>query len=257
MKNYIPVVLAVLMGLAAVLAVSRMLNKNQVAPEEEDQVVAALRDLKAGDTVQVDALQKKVIPVSARPADAVVWSKRSLVVGQVLNRPVRAGDYLLSTYMSLSRSMSSLVGEGEWAVTIPGGGAGIGKSVQPGDEVAVIATFMLEMNLPNLDSSQSAQRVGKDVTLVLFPRVRVLENSAGGRNEEGGGDIVLALPPQQAQVLIAAQRKAQLTLALRRPGDSAALSRSAAGLVDEETFRKLLNEVKPVVVPDAPEVKSR
>jgi hypothetical protein len=48
--------------------------------------------------------------------------------------------------------------------------------------------------------------------------VRVLDVgtlSSGG--ESTAGELILALPPQQAQVLVAAQGKAQLTLALRRP----------------------------------------
>ena len=118
MKNYIPIILAVLLGLAAVLAVSRMISQNKTAPEDEAWVVVAQRDLNENDVLQADSVQKKVIPVSARPAEAIVWSKRSLIVGQTLKRRVQAGDYILMPDINLMRSMSALVGEGEWAVTI-------------------------------------------------------------------------------------------------------------------------------------------
>ena len=130
---------------------------------------------------------------------------------------------------------------------INGATAGV---AQPGDEVAVIATFSVDMPVPTADLSQAPQKKSKEVTLVLFPRVRVLQN--GGRSKQGeiGAEIVLALPPQQAQVLIAAQGKARLTLALRHPGDDSALRRSDAGMVDEVTFQQLLNKVPAVEVPN-------
>lgn len=252
MKNYIPLVLSVLLGLAAVLAVSRMIRSNRQAPEEESWVVAAQRDLKEGDVLQVESLLKKVIPVSARPADAIIWSKRSLVVGQKLKKGVSANDYILLPDIGMSESMASLVGEGEWAVTMSVGNTAIGRAIKPGDEVAVIATFSADMTVPTMDATQQAQKSTKNVTLVLFPRVRVLESISSSGRMEGGGDIILALPPQQAQTLIAAQGKAQLTVALRRPADSSALSRTDAGRVDDSVFEQLINQVKPVVLPDGP-----
>ena len=252
MKNYIPLVLAVLLGLAAVLSVSRMINKNKQAPEDVSWVLAAQRDLKEGESLTAQLVIKKVIPISARPADAIIWSKRSLIEGQKVKRAIRGGDYLLLTDIGLSRSMASLVGEGEWAVTVNVGNTGIGHVVQPGDEVAVIATFTQEMSIPTTDLSAPAKKISKEVTLVLFPRVRVLESTAGSGRSESGGEIIVALPPQQAQTLIAAQRKAQLTLALRRLGDNAALSRLEAGMVDDDTFQQLLKDVKSVTVPPVP-----
>lgn len=251
MKNYIPLILAVFLGLAAVLAVSRMIAKNRQAPEDAAWVVVAERSLKENEVIQEDKLRKKTIPVSARPAESIVWSKRSLLVGQTLKRAVQAGDYILMPDINLVQSMSALVGEGEWAVTINVDNASM---AQPGDEVAVIGTFSQEMPVPNADLSQAPRTKKKDVTLVLFPRVRVLENGGRSKTGENGAEIVLALPPPQAQVLIAAQGKARLTLALRHPGDGLWLTRSDAGLVDDTTFQQLLEQpvkVSPVVVPDS------
>lgn len=248
MKNYIPLILAVLLGLAAVLAVSRMIAKNKQAPEEESWVVVAQRDLNVNDVLQADSVQKKVIPVSARPAEAIVWSKRSLIVGQTLKRRVTTGDYILMADINLTQSMSALVGAGEWAVTISVDNASM---VQPGDEVAVVGTFSMVLPEATADLSQAPKTKSKEVTLVLLPRVRVLENGGSSKQGENGAQIVLALPPQQAQVLIAAQGKARLTLALRHPGDDLWLKRSDVGMVDDTTFQQLLKAVPAVTVPDA------
>jgi len=243
MKNYIPLVLAVLLGLAAVLAVARLVAKNKQAPEDMAAVVSATRKISEGEDLHTDAVMKKSVPLSARPADAIPWSKVALIEGQKAKKTVAQGDYVLLSDIGLTRGMGNLVGEGEWAVTLMAAG-GITRLVQPGDEVAIIGTFNVEAAVKSADLSAPSQKTAKEVTMVLFPRVRVLDNS--------GGELVVGLPPQQAQVLIAAQRKASLTLALRKPGDASALSRLDAGMVDAETLGALLNNLKPIQFPDTP-----
>lgn len=253
MKNFIPLILAVLLGLAAVLAVGRLLQSRKQASEKVTSVVAVARDVAAGDVLTADSVMEKKIPVSARPAQAIFWSRSEMVVGQKALRSIAQGDYVLLSDVGLSRSMSDIVGEGEWAValTVPPGG--IARIVQPGDEVAVIGTFKIKSRVTSADLSAAPEEVAKEATLVLFPRVRVLDvatETAGG--EAGAGELILALPPQQAQVLIAAQREAQLTLALRRSGDAVAINRMDTGMVDADTFDKLLKGLKAVELPEIP-----
>lgn len=255
MKNYVPLVLAVLLGLAAVFAVSRLLSARKEAKEETSSVVAAARDIASGDELTADAVMRKAIPISARPAQAVAWSTASMIEGQKALRPIAAGDYILLSDIGLSRSMANIVGEGEWAVTLTLGNAGISRFVQPGDEVAIIGTFQIDTTQESADLSVESESVSKTATLVLFPRVRVLDvaGAHGGEGGGGSGEILLALPPPQAQALVAAQRQAvELTMALRRPGDDTAMNRLDAGMVDEETFSKLLNGLKSVVIPAVP-----
>jgi Flp pilus assembly protein CpaB len=254
MKNYIPLVLAVLLGLAAVFAVSRLLAARHEAKEETLSVVAAARDIAAGEELTEDAFMKKVVAVSARPAQAIAWSTYSMIQGQKAKVPIAGGDYILLSDIGLSRSMANIVGEGEWAITLNVGESGISKFIQPGDEVAVVGTFNIETTTAAADISAGASNLLKQATLVLFPRVRVLDVTRPIEAGEGPtGEILLALPPPQAQALIAAQRQAvELTLALRRPGDETAINRLDAGMVDEQTFASLLNGLKSVTVPAVP-----
>ena len=67
--------------------------------------------------------------------------------------------------------------------------------------------------------------------------------------------IVISLfiiPPQQAQALIAASRIAELTPVLRRTNDPTALNRMDAGMVTEETFSSMLNDLELVTIPQTP-----
>jgi Flp pilus assembly protein CpaB len=245
MKNYIPLVLAVLLGLAAVLAVARLVNKSKIKPEDTAAVVAATRKITEGEELHADAVMKKNIPLSARPADAIPWSKVALIEGQKAKKTVAQSDYVLLSDIGLNRGMGNMVSEGEWAVTFLANG-GIVRLVQPGDEIAIIGTFNVETTVKSADLSAPGQKAAKEVTMVLFPRVRVLDN--GG----GSGELVVGLPPQQAQVLIAAQGKARLTLALRKPGDASAIDRINTGMVDTETFSGLMTDVKSIVLPATP-----
>jgi Flp pilus assembly protein CpaB len=254
MKNYIPLVLAVLLGLSAVFAVSRLLAQRREAKEETYSVVAAARDIAVDEELGEDAVMKKSVPESARPAQAIPWANRSMIEGQKALRPVTAGDYIMLSDVGLTKSMANIVGEGEWAVTLNVGESGIAKFIQPGDEVAVIGTFSIQTQGQSIDVATEATNLVKQATLVLFPRVRVLDVAREGEiGETTTGEILLALPPPQAQTLIAAQRQAiELTLALRRPGDETAINRLDAGMVDDATFVSLLTGLKSVTVPAVP-----
>ncbi len=248
MKNTIPLILAVLLGLAAVFAVSRIIATNSARTEETIQVVAATRDLGVGEVIAEGYFMPKEIPLSAIPAQAIVWSKASMIIGQKLQQPVAKGNYIFMQDVGLSKGMSNIVGEGEWAVAIQIADRAMAGLLQSGDEVAIIGTF-------NLDTSQARQNdrtSGADkneVTMVLFPKVRVLEVPGGGRDGNQEGVIVVLLPPQHAQTLIAASRIAELTPVLRRPNDPTALNRMDAGMVTRETFQSLAKDLDTVVIP--------
>jgi Flp pilus assembly protein CpaB len=251
--------LAVLLGLAAVLAVGRLLQARKETVEKTTTVVAVARDLNAGDVLTADSIMEKKVPMSARPAQAIFWSRSEMVMGQKALRSIAQGDYVLLSDVGLSRSMAEIVGEGEWAVSLSVPDGGIAKIVQPGDEVAVIGTFKITSPVASADLSSKPQEVSQLATLVLFPRVRVLDvgQQSKENGDAAGGNLILSLPPREAQVLVAAQLNAQLTLALRRPGDAAAINRLDTGMVDATTFAKLLKGLTVVELPAVPgEVKA-
>ncbi len=255
MKNFIPLVLAVLLGLAAVLAVGRLLSARKMAVERTVAVVAAAQAIAEGEVVADSFVMPKEIPLSAVPAQAIYWSRATMVVGQKALRSITQGDYVLLSDVGLSRSMGNIVGEGEWAVSLALPPSGITRMIQPGDEVAVIGTFKITMQVQSTDLSAPVQQVDKEATMVLFPRVRVLDVGAlqgGFGSGEGSGNIVLALPPTQAQMLIAAQRQGELTLALRRPNDGSNINRLDAGMIDDQSFAALLDGLQSVKVPSVP-----
>lgn len=255
MKNTIPLILAVLLGLAAVFAVSRVISKNTTTKEETIDVVVAVRDIKPGEIIADGYFRAKAVPQSAVPKNAIPWKQASAIAGQKALKTILAGDYIFLSDAGMTQSVGNTVGEGEWAVAIQFPSKSIVTMLQAGDEVAIIGTFNIETKVKGADLSQEAQSQKKEYTMVLFPRVRVLDVSMGAsRNEDNSGTLVLALPPQQAQTLVAAQRVADLYPALRRPNDNSALNRLDAGVVDAKTFHALLEGLETVVIPKTPNV---
>jgi len=257
MKNFMPLILAVILGLAAVLAVGRLLAVRKQAVEEASAVVAATRAIPAGEELAAASVMKKSVPLSARPAQAIPWSKVEMIYGQKALRSIAENDYVLLSDIGLTRSMATMVGAGEWAVPLTVAGRGISRFVQPGDEVAVIGTFQAKRKIRTADESEPVKEEHEEVTITLFPRVRVLDvggMSTGLGNDPGNSDIILALPPQQAMFLVAAQRQGELVLALRRSGDETAINRMDVGIIDDLTFERQLNELKSVELPKVPGV---
>ena len=249
MKNSIPLILAVVLGLAAVFAVGRVISTNIAQKEETVEVVAAQRDIPAGEVLADGFYRPKKVPRSALPAQTILWNKAQMLNGQRLLVNKTAGDYIyLSDFQT--QGIGNVVGEGEWAVAIQLPSRSIASMLKPGDEVAIIATFQVEDQKKDADGALKTS--AREVTTVLFPRVRVLEIGGGMFASDQSGTLVLQLPPRQAQTLIAASRVASLYPALRRPNDTSALNRLDAGVVDMSTLRKLLDGQEPVVIPQIP-----
>ena len=250
MKNVIPVVVAVVLALGAVLAVSRMRTVAQ-GNEDNVQVVIAARDLTAGELVKEGFIAARTVPRKALPAQAILWNKSALVVGQEVLRSVSRGDYIMLNDVGMNKSLSRIVANGEWAVPVTFSDYSLIQFMQPGDEIAIWATYSVTKSVKNPDLSKAPMLVEEKATSVLFPCVRILDIGGGDgvQREEGirNKTVILSLPPQQAGILIAAQREAELFPALRRSNDITARNRLDAGMVTADTFaesRKGLSVVK-------------
>lgn len=254
MKNSIPLIIAVLLGLAAVFVVSRMMKKQSDTREGMVLVVAATRDLSIKEEVRDGYIRPKEIPQSALSPRHVLWSKANMVLGQTMLRTVAKDDVIMLNDVGMSKSLNLLVGEGEWAVPVTFSDNGITQFLQPGDEIAILGTFSVKKTIPSKDLSAEPIIVEERATSVIFPSVRILDIGSGdGISREEGMSVravIVALPPQQAATLVAAQRIAELYPALRRANDKASLNRLDGGVVDDTTFLDLRKGLTPVKIPE-------
>ena len=93
-------------------------------------------------------------------------------------------------------------------------------------------------------------------TSVLLPCVRVIgianENGSFREGGSSSGTVFVSLPPQQAMILIAAQRESELYPVLRKRNDSVALNRKDGGVVNAETFAGIRKGLAPAELPEVP-----
>jgi len=260
MKNTVPLVFAVVFGLATVFGISRLIA-SKAAEEEKNYayVVAAARDIVYKDgEIKESWIMKKRVDISSMPAKAIPWDQANSVAGQTVTRTVAKGDYILTDDISgVEVRLANAVAAGEWAVPVSFANGNIVKFLQPGDEIAIITANSGSQVISSRDRSLKPKVVDEESMSVLFPCVRILDIGRGDgvrRAEDYGGDtIIVSLSPRQAMALVAAQRKMQLYAALRRANDVNALRRRDVGVVDDKTFQELKQNLESVVLPDGSE----
>ena len=257
MKNTVPLVLALVFGVAAVVGVSRLISSN--AAEEEKKyvyVVAAARDIVFRDGEIKDSwLLRKRVEISSLPAKAIRWDMANSVVGQTVVRTVAKNDYILSSDISgVDIRLSGLLAEGEWAVPVTFADPALVRFLQPGDEIAVMGAYEMKEEKKKIDMSEKAEVKEKQAMSVIFPCVRILDIGKGDgvrRGEEGAGTVIVSLNPQQAMTLVAAQREMELYPALRRANDASVRRRRDVGLVGDGTFEHMKTGLNLVTISDA------
>lgn len=259
MKNTIPLIIAVVLGLLAVFAVSRMIRPSNAEHEDSyEWVVAAAKDITPKDgPIKESWLLKRRVERSSMPSKSILWSQIHRVTGQEVVHIVARNDYILASDVSgLDIRLDAAVGEGEWAVPVTFSDPSLVQFLQPGMEVAILGTSVLKETVKKTDTSEKPEVVEQRATSVIFPCVRILDIGKGDairRNDELGtasGTIIVALTPQQSATLVAAQRTMELYPALRRPNDQNALKRRDVGMVTEATFKGLRADLTPVSLPD-------
>jgi Flp pilus assembly protein CpaB len=233
-----------------------MMKKSSDTREGMVQVVAATRDLGVKEEILDGYIWAREIPESALSSRHVLWSKATMILGQAMLRSIAKNDFIMLNDVGMSKSLNLLVGEGEWAVPVTFSDNGITQFLQPGDEIAILGTFSIKKSIPSKDLSAEPVVIEERATSVIFPSVRILDIGSGDgiSREEGNNEraVIVALPPQQAATLVAAQRVAELYPALRRANDSSSLNRLDGGVVDDTTFSELRKGLTPVKIPEIP-----
>ena len=188
-------------------------------------------------------------PPSAAPKNSIDESNRAFTFNQRAKRKISPGDYILYSDIELDQSKSHALGDGQWGVTVTFADAVLTKMLQPGDDIAIIGTFVYQDSIrTEKNEDAEAKVVSKTVTAVIYPRVSILEIQ--------GGSVLLSLPPEQAIAMTAIQRKAQLFPILRKKKDDNALSRMDGGMFEDSALVNMLQGLQKIEIPLVPsEVK--
>lgn len=245
MKNLAALAFALAFATVAAFAAARLLHAK--APSKGARtvkVVAASRPIMPGrGGIESEWLRPRTVEVDSLPVTAILWQERNRVLGQTPSRTVPEGDYiLLGDIAGAEIILGGTVPEGRWAVPVDFADSSLVKFLQPGDEIAILASRSAIEAVESIDASERPVEIRKETTEVLFPCVRILDIGEGDgirrdSRRQRGSVVIVALSPREAATLVAAERIMDLYPALRRSGDMSSMQRRDVGIVDESTFK--------------------
>lgn len=115
MKNIIPLVVSVVLGLAAVFVVSKTLfDRKETKDEATISIIVAARDIDSDEELVEGSLTYRDIPKSVLPHGALLWENVAMIYGQRAQHSIARSDYILISDIQLKISLGDCSKEGEW-----------------------------------------------------------------------------------------------------------------------------------------------
>lgn len=219
-KAMIAIASALVAGIAAVLLVNQYIGvkeRDLYRGMEMVDVVAITGDIPAGTRLTAQMLAKRSMPKKYIHGNAVAPKDANLVVGQVLNYPLRRGDPLLwtdiggSTDGTVVTGLASAITTGERALSFAVDNvSGVSGLLKPNDHIDILSTVR-------------SQETGEEATITLLQNITILATGgqlAGGPAERGRYNTLTVLVTlEEAELLVFAQKRGDLAVVLRNPED--------------------------------------
>lgn len=254
MKNKFPLIVAIIIGIAALFAIRQYVKnmQDQTAAQLKGQpVVAANQDIPAGAVITDRMLYWKGVPTQFIPVQAIQGQDQvKLVIGSKTAVAIKAGEIILwSDLQTETRGgLSSIIPAGEGAFTVSISVGVKSDLIQPSDHIDIIGTFSIPKPTQPLAGPVASWRSASDlVNVVLLQNVTVLavgENYNGATGVNGtGGDLTLALTLPEAQELMFAAQNGQLGAVLRRGGSTDVMTRDNLPRITFESIDKIIGDL--------------
>lgn len=228
MKSMVLFAVAIALGLFAMLGVQEVMSQNQ-GESEYAQVLVALTDIGPGVPLDETNVAFKKWPLEAVPAGAVTSEEQ--YVERACKGATVAGEVIMVAKLGEKGvfGASSEIPDGMRAVTVSVDPTKTHSGqIQPGDRVDVLVTYKSRTTLGMVNKTKAVLEFIK-VFSVDSRRASV----AGETQEVAAKNISLLVTPDQANLLMLAESKGTLHLALRHKTDS---EPAKAAAVDDSIF---------------------
>ncbi len=280
-SNKILLIVGVLLAAVSFVAVLAFgMGQQPQAADPDVPVVVAAQNISLGTAVTAEMLSTVELPES-QATDT--FDTPDTVVGQVVRRAVTQGEALTNEDFQSGVSVPELVSAiapGLRAMAVPLSRVdSVGMLLQPGDYVDVVLTLadVDGLNPVVTENTQTPTGVGgvpapylsldeyvnNTTVKVVVQNVQVLaaipkdppEASDGSQPVDAQPDVIaiLAVQPQQVEVIRFAQKDGNISLVLRSPGDYAAGQVTTTGITLSELVERWgVLPPAPVSPPTAP-----
>jgi len=222
----LPLILSIALGAAAVLMVRNYITGEKQAMKkglEPVRIVVARRNIPANEPLEVEWVAARPVPKKFVHANAIYPEEVDLIISRELVYPIRAGDPIL--WMDFKggeryRGFSTMIKEGERAMTVRvDETSSIAGLIQPGDHIDILGTFKRISDARDLKSEP-------ETTITLLQNVVVLAigqitsaRSGMRTDRSSSGVLTILVTPEEAALLIHAQKVGKLYNVLRNPED--------------------------------------
>lgn len=231
MKSMVLFAVALGFGTVAMLGVQKALSKGGPKKDDSIKVLVAAVDLQPGVPLDATNSTFKSWPKSSVPEGAVTkpeqYENRSLLAPAVAGEMILQGKLGEPGFHSLTRDIP----EGMRVVTVPVDATKTHSGLMmPGNRVDVVVTYKSRNKLNTIISK--TKTVLENIKVFATDNRRDLK---GVENAEANAakNISLLVTPDQGNLVMLAQNKGTLHLALRRDGDE---TEGNAAPVDEDAF---------------------
>lgn len=226
LKQRIPVILAVLAGLAAVILTTTYLQKREKALfelESKKEIVIAIKDISKRTVLTKAHLLLEEVPQKFIQPDALTSLEDG--VGMITITSLSAGTQIVSSslaFVSAETGLAVKIPLGKRGFIIPVNNPGLKGLMLPGDYVDILCTFKVV-------DTKTQREQELTITALQYILLLAMDKDMGEVTEEkkkkksgettvrttGMLNVSLAVDPYEAQVLALMKKKGVLNLILR------------------------------------------
>ena len=217
-KTWAVMGVALVIGLIAALAARNYLSSQMAAIESRNQgnkveVVVAKSEMRAGEALTPGSVAVRAIPVEYSHSAALTPADLDRFEGKVLAVSAKPGEIIVWSMLEGKKvpTFSARIENGRRAITVPVDEINsISGMLEPGDVV---------------DLMVSIDQKGKKFTFPLLQTVKVMATGQRAVDDSKSGErrqystVTLDVTPEQAQNVIVAREAGKITALLRNPGD--------------------------------------
>ncbi len=254
MKNMLAIVVAVGLGLAAVVLVRDYLNtREQEIRGQVVEIVIAREEIPAGSEITLEYIAKDDRLKRYIDDDTVMANQLQELLGQRLKvskakgSPIRWSD----TGGGGAQGFADMVPLGKRAVTLNIDAlSGISGMLRPNDKVDIMLQYTPIKDLTSMGTAKTVIRYFMpNISILALDRTTGKELrgmpvlGAGTGNEGVFGSVTFAVKPIEAEMLVFAESQGTTRFVLRNPKDDGPLE--GAVPIDTENFQELLDTMSP------------
>jgi pilus assembly protein CpaB len=243
MKKALPLIVAIALGLVAVLGVRNFLAKKDEESKlkwNTKKVLVAQQEVKAGQRLSGDMIAAREFPAKMLPENAVNPDDAEEIVNQPVNRDLYKGEPLLWSFLGgeeKEKSLSHGIRIEERAVTVSVNNiSGVDGYVKPNDRVDIYVFMKVptkkKQQIPTKDGGEPQTIEVDDTKTIAFLFLQNVTVLATGKSFHQSqlpssqkttapsyNSITFAVTPTEVALLKFVSENGDLSLALRNPQD--------------------------------------